>query len=101
MVVTENPCEHLQDVGKALRKRYASISMNEYPLIFRVRQRFDAPEIDDVAGKVESQLSHLSLDGIIKTGQTVAVAVGSRGIAEPPDAKLMWIQNTSYEAGGS
>ena len=55
--------------------------MNEYPLIFRVRQRFDAPQVEDKAGEVEAQLSRLSLGNRIKPGQSVAIAVGSRGIA--------------------
>lgn len=52
-----------------------------YPLVFRVRQRFDDATLDDVPGEVEAQLSRLSLAGKIKPGQTVAIAVGSRGIA--------------------
>ena len=55
--------------------------MAEYPLTFRVRQKFDAPRILDVPAKVEAQLSRLSLRNRIKPGQTVAIAVGSRGIA--------------------
>ena len=52
-----------------------------YPLVFRIRQKFDAPQINDVPGEVEAQLSRLSLGLKINAGQTVAVAVGSRGIA--------------------
>ncbi len=53
----------------------------EYPLVFRVRQKFDASQIHDVPGEVEAQLSRLSLGNKIKPGQTVAIAAGSRGIA--------------------
>jgi len=53
----------------------------EYPRVFRVRQRFDAPQIVDAAGEVEAQLSRLTLENKIQPGQTVAIAVGSRGIA--------------------
>ena len=49
--------------------------------MFRVRQRFDAPGVDDVAGAVERQLTELALDEVIRPGQAVAVAAGSRGIA--------------------
>ena len=52
-----------------------------HPLVFRVRQKFDAPQINDVPGEVEAQLSRLSLGIKIRAGQTVAIAVGSRGIA--------------------
>jgi len=51
-------------------------SASRYPLVFRVRQLFD-----DVAAEVELELSRLSLGRRIKTGHTVAVAAGSRGIA--------------------
>jgi len=53
----------------------------EYPQIFRVRQHFDAPRVDDASSAVESQLAHLALGERIKPGQSVAIAVGSRGIA--------------------
>ena len=52
-----------------------------YPLVFRVRQRFDVPRVDDVAGEVETQLAGLGLAEAIKPGQSVAIAAGSRGIA--------------------
>ncbi len=52
-----------------------------YPLTFRVRQRFDAPRVDDVPGEVHRQLAKLGLGSRVRPGQSVAVAVGSRGIA--------------------
>lgn len=52
-----------------------------FPEMLRVRQRFDATRIDDVAGEVEAQLRRLSLGRKIQPGQTVAVTAGSRGIA--------------------
>ncbi|MBN2024850.1 MAG: DUF2088 domain-containing protein [Pirellulales bacterium] len=55
--------------------------MDDFPLFFRLRQRFDAPEVADVAGEVETQLSRLNLAERVRPGQSVAVAVGSRGIA--------------------
>ena len=56
-------------------------NVSKYPLIFRVRQKSDAPQIDDVTGELEDQLRYLALGNKIKRGQTVAIAVGSRGIA--------------------
>ena len=53
----------------------------EFPLTFRVRQKLDAPEIQDIPRQVETQLSQLSLDQKIKPGQSVAITAGSRGIA--------------------
>jgi hypothetical protein len=55
--------------------------MTAYPNIFRVRQHFDAPRVDDVAGEVAKQLSQLQLSEKIQPGQSVAISAGSRGIA--------------------
>lgn len=55
--------------------------MSNYPRIFRVRQTFEGPRVDDVAGAVERQLSELSLGEKIQPGQTVAISAGSRGIS--------------------
>ncbi len=55
--------------------------MSDYPLMFRVRQQFERPRVDDVAGEVESQLAGLSLGEKIQPGQSVAITAGSRGIA--------------------
>ncbi|MCA9211111.1 MAG: [Fe-S]-binding protein, partial [Planctomycetales bacterium] len=55
--------------------------MSNYPEIFRVRQHFEAPRIDDVPGEVAAQLARLNLRERIQPGQTVAVTAGSRGIA--------------------
>ena len=53
----------------------------EYPGVFRVRQRFDAGHISNVAAEVEKQLLRLTLHHTIQPGRSVAIAVGSRGIA--------------------
>ena len=55
--------------------------MMVYPRIFRVRQRFDQPQVLDVPAEVECQLTQIALGERINPGQTVAVAAGSRGIA--------------------
>ncbi|MEX0675985.1 MAG: lactate racemase domain-containing protein [Pirellulales bacterium] len=51
------------------------------PSMFRVRQTFEGPRVADVAGEVRSQLASLRLGERIKPGQSVAITVGSRGIA--------------------
>ncbi len=71
-------------VGGRLCAAVAVLTMTDvstYPLVFRVRQKFDAPQVTDVAGEVEAQLARLQLNKKITSGQTVAIAVGSRGIA--------------------
>ena len=53
----------------------------EYPQIFRIRQHFDAPRIDDVSAAVREEIQKLNPGQIVKPGQTVAISAGSRGIA--------------------
>jgi hypothetical protein len=52
-----------------------------YPQMFRVRQQFEGPRVDDIPGTVERELAQLELGEKIRPGQSVAVTVGSRGIA--------------------
>ena len=55
--------------------------MPVYPQFFRVRQKFEAPRVADIAATVQSELGRLKLDGRVKPGQSVAITAGSRGIA--------------------
>jgi hypothetical protein len=57
------------------------MATHSYPSIFRVRQTFDVPRIDDVPGEVEKRLAQLRLREQIQPGQSVAISVGSRGVA--------------------
>ncbi|MFB2938245.1 lactate racemase domain-containing protein [Aerosakkonemataceae cyanobacterium BLCC-F154] len=52
-----------------------------YPQIFRVRQTFAAPCIEDVWATTQTELSRLHLVDRIHPGQQVAITAGSRGIA--------------------
>src|SRR6185312_3240841 len=52
-----------------------------FPLIARVRQVFDQPEVADVPGAVARVLRDSRIVARIKPGGSVAVTVGSRGIA--------------------
>jgi hypothetical protein len=49
--------------------------------MIRVRQRLPDERLEDVPGEVERQLSGLRLQARVKPGQSVAITVGSRGIA--------------------
>lgn len=51
-----------------------------YPSMFRLRQSFQGPTVDDVPTAVREALGALNLETRIRPGETVAVAVGSRGI---------------------
>jgi hypothetical protein len=55
--------------------------MDSFPKIFRLRQTFDATRLEDVSGEVHAQLARLSLNKIVRPGQSVAIATSSRGIA--------------------
>ena len=51
---------------------------SHFPRMARIKQQFDGPMLHDVTGAVRETLGRLSLP--VKPGQTVALAVGSRGI---------------------
>jgi hypothetical protein len=51
------------------------------PDFFRVRQRFEGPRVEDVPAAVRDALGSLDLGARVRSGETVAIAIGSRGIA--------------------
>ena len=57
--------------------------MNEalLPRFFRLKQLFDAPSVQDVAGATRAVLAQLPAGKLIRKGMKVAVGAGSRGIA--------------------
>jgi hypothetical protein len=55
--------------------------MEQFPSMFRVRQRFDNSSVADVRAEVRKEFERLP-SGRTAPGAKVAVAVGSRGIAE-------------------
>ena len=55
--------------------------MSTFPQIFRVRQHFEAPRVEDPAAEVHAQLQRLNLVERVRPGQSVAITAGSRGIA--------------------
>lgn len=54
------------------------------PKMVKVRQKFDAPEISDVAEEVWNAIRSAGVINRINQGDRVAIAVGSRGVAELP-----------------
>lgn len=52
-----------------------------FPRMVRIRQTFEAQRLADVAGETAHQLKTLQLERKVRPGQTVAITVGSRGIA--------------------
>lgn len=55
--------------------------MSTYPRTFHLRQKFEAPRVDDLPGEVHAQLTGLNLADKVKPGQSVAITAGSRGVA--------------------
>ena len=51
------------------------------PRMYRIRQSFDTPRLGDVALAVREQMASLNLGQRMQPGQTVAITVGSRGVA--------------------
>ena len=52
-----------------------------FPRMMRVRQNFEAPTLEDIPGAVRQEVATLNLSSKVKPGQTEAISVGSRGIA--------------------
>lgn len=52
-----------------------------YPRMVRVRQHFSVEQVADPAAEVEAQLGSLRLGEKMRSGDSVAITVGSRGIA--------------------
>lgn len=54
----------------------------EFPRMIRVRQKFERNEITDVAAKVSQEMNKSAIRKRVQPKQKIAVAVGSRGIAQ-------------------
>jgi hypothetical protein len=52
-----------------------------YPRMMLIRQHFNAPTLQDIPGAICQELAKLPLSDRIKPGDSVALTVGSRGIA--------------------
>jgi len=48
--------------------------------MYRIRQRIENPEVDNIADTVKEELSKLDLSSLINPGDSVAITAGSRGI---------------------
>ena len=81
ILIADTRCCGTNEVTLKAQHQEACDKMVEFPRMFRVRQRFEGPELADVAGAVESELAGLSLKERVRPGQAVAITAGSRGIA--------------------
>jgi hypothetical protein len=53
-----------------------------FPALHLVEQRFERPRVDDLPGAVHAELAGVGLARVVAAGDSVAVAVGSRGIRD-------------------
>ncbi len=70
-----------------------------FPPLFRIRQRFSDATIEDVADSLRTELDHSGVR--LKPGQRIAIAVGSRGIAELVTIVgelVTWVRSQGAEA---
>lgn len=56
----------------------------QLPKMVKVRQKFHAPELADTAGEVHDAIKKADVLSRISRGDRVAIAVGSRGVADLP-----------------
>lgn len=52
-----------------------------FPTMYRIRQRFEQSAVGDLPGAVSAELTRIGLEARLRPGMAVAVAVGSRGVA--------------------
>ncbi len=52
-----------------------------FPRMMRLQQEFEAPTVTDIPATVKEEVARLNLSGKVKPGQSVAISVGSRGVA--------------------
>jgi hypothetical protein len=53
----------------------------DFPHMIRVKQNFDHTILDNIPEEISAQINKLGLENVVTSGQTVAVACSSRGIA--------------------
>ncbi|MBI2194241.1 MAG: DUF2088 domain-containing protein [Planctomycetes bacterium] len=56
----------------------------ELPPLYRIRQEFDRERVENIPAAVSSELGRIRIETRARPGQTVALTVGSRGIANLP-----------------
>jgi len=53
----------------------------DFPKFYHIRQFFDRTAVEDIPGTVKAELQKLSIEKLLKPGQSVALTAGSRGVA--------------------
>ena len=58
--------------------------MESLPKIFKLRQKIDAPHLEDVEKRVDELLDQFELSKKVRKGERVGLTAGSRGIKDKP-----------------
>ncbi len=60
--------------------------MEDFPKIFKIRQKIDAPRLQNVEKRVNELLDQFDLSKKVKKGERIGLTAGSRGIKDKPKA---------------
>lgn len=69
------------------------------PRLIKIHQKFDAPEVADVPQTLRGQLSNPGVGERIQPGMRIAIAVGSRGVAEIPTLTRVVVEEVKKRGG--
>ncbi|HEY3426462.1 MAG TPA: lactate racemase domain-containing protein [Negativicutes bacterium] len=69
------------------------------PRMVKVHQKFDAPEVTDVPATLREQLAKPGVGDRIKPGMSIAIAVGSRGVADIPVLTRVVVEEIKKRGG--
>lgn len=58
--------------------------MENLPKIFKIRQKIDAPRLENVEERVHELLDQFEIQKKVKPGDRIALTAGSRGIKDKP-----------------
>ena len=58
--------------------------MENFPKIFKIRQKIDAPRVENIERRVNELLDHFEIQRKVKRGERIALTAGSRGIKDKP-----------------
>ena len=69
------------------------------PRLVKVHQKFYAPEVADVPATLRQQLAQPGIIDSIKPGMNIAIAVGSRGVADIPILTRVIVEEVKKQGG--
>jgi hypothetical protein len=69
------------------------------PRLVKVHQKFYAPQVTDVPGTLRQELAKPGIIDRIKPGMSIAIAVGSRGVAEIPVLTKIVVEEIKLRGG--